>query len=85
MIRTFARYWVGMLAMMAFLIVFAAPAWVMATVIDHVTDNLWVGFTILILAISVQIAALMTWFSTAPGRRVIAWLSSIVFEHNKAA
>jgi hypothetical protein len=81
--KTFLHYWLGMVAVMAVMAVFMVPVWVVGTLINRVTSNLYLGTALLTLFISVMVAAFQMWVFSPRNKWLIDRLSQAMFPTNK--
>jgi hypothetical protein len=77
--KSFLRYWLAMLAMMAAMCVFILPVWALSALIDHYTDNLYLGFAVLMLFISLMVAAFQMWIFSPRSKRLVDRLTQAMF------
>jgi len=72
--KTFLRYWVGMLLLSALLVPMMLAVWGVSAVIDHFTKNLVVGFAALFVVTSLLVAGWMTALFSSRGKWVVTAL-----------
>jgi hypothetical protein len=72
--KTFLRYWVGMLLLSALMVPMMFAVWGVSAVIDHYTKNLTLGFVVLFFVTSLLVAGWMTALFSSRGKRVVTAL-----------